>query len=49
MPGCMTVLEGQDEKDLMAKAAEHAKDAHTRPTIPPEVASKAQKAIHTKE
>ena len=48
MPGCPTVLEGKDEKEVMAKAAEHAKHAHNMPTIPPEVASKVQKAIHTK-
>jgi predicted small metal-binding protein len=48
MPGCPTVLEGKDEKEVMAKAAEHAKKAHNMPTISPEVASKVQKAIHTK-
>jgi predicted small metal-binding protein len=48
MPGCTTVLEGKDDKEVMAKAAEHAKNAHAMPTIPPEVASKVQKAIHTK-
>jgi predicted small metal-binding protein len=46
--GCTTVLEGNDEKEVMAKAAEHAKNAHNMPTIPAEVASKVQKAIHTK-
>lgn len=46
--GCTTVLEGKDEKEVMAKAAEHAKNAHNMPTIPPEVVSKVQKAIHTK-
>jgi predicted small metal-binding protein len=48
IPGCPTVLEGKDEKEVMAKAAEHAKSAHNMPTIPPEVAGKVQKAIHTK-
>jgi predicted small metal-binding protein len=48
MPGCTTVLEGKDDKEVMAKAAEHAKNAHVMPTIPPEVASKVQKAIHRK-
>ena len=48
MPGCTTVLEGKDDKDVMAKAAEHAKSAHNMPTIPPEVAGKVQKAIRTK-
>jgi predicted small metal-binding protein len=48
MPGCTTVLEGKDEKEVMAKVTEHAKNAHNMPTVPPEVASKVQKAIHTK-
>jgi predicted small metal-binding protein len=48
MPGCTTVLEGKDDKEVMAKAAEHAKSAHNMPTIPPEVAGKVQKAIRTK-
>lgn len=29
-------------------SAEHAKNAHKVPTIPPEVTGKLQKAIHTK-
>jgi predicted small metal-binding protein len=48
IPGCSTVIEGKDEKEVMTKAAEHAKSAHNMPTITPEVASKIQKAIRTK-
>jgi len=30
MPGCTTVVEGKDEAEVVAKAAEHAKSAHSR-------------------
>jgi predicted small metal-binding protein len=48
MPGCPTVIEGKDEKEVMAKAVEHAKSAHNLTTIQPEVAAKVQKAIRNK-
>ncbi len=48
VPGCSTVIEGKDDKEVMAKATEHAKNAHQMTSIPPEVASKVQQAIHTK-
>jgi predicted small metal-binding protein len=48
MPGCPTVIEGKDEKEVMAKAIEHAKSAHNLTTIQPEVAAKVQKAIRNK-
>ena len=47
MPGCncTAVIEGKDDAELMAKAAEHAKTAHGIMTIPPEVAAKVREAI----
>jgi predicted small metal-binding protein len=48
VPGCSAVIEGKDDTDVMKKAAEHAKNAHGMMTIPPDVASKVQKAIHPK-
>jgi predicted small metal-binding protein len=48
IPGCPTVIEGNDDKEVMAKASEHAKNAHSMPTITPEIAAKVHKAIHTK-
>lgn len=48
IPGCPTVIEGKDDEEVMAKASEHAKKAHNMPTIPPEVATRVQAAIHTK-
>ena len=48
IPGCPTVIEGKDDKEVMAKASEHAKNAHHMPTLPPEVVAKVQKAIHVK-
>ncbi|MFQ5898534.1 MAG: DUF1059 domain-containing protein [Candidatus Methylomirabilia bacterium] len=48
VPGCSAVIEGNDVDELMAKAAEHAKNDHGMTTIPPEVAAKAQAAIKDK-
>jgi len=42
------VIEGKDDNEVMMKATEHAKNAHKMTTIPPDVASKVQQAIHTK-
>jgi predicted small metal-binding protein len=47
MPGCTTVIRGDDEKEVMTKAAEHAKSAHNIETITPEIAAKVQQAIRT--
>ena len=46
--GCSTVLEGQDDAEVMRKATEHAKVAHRMATIPPDVATKIKAAIKTK-
>jgi predicted small metal-binding protein len=48
MPGCQAVVEGKDEAEVMAKAAEHAKAAHGLQQIPPDVASKVRAAIREK-
>ena len=40
--------EGKDVGEVMAKAAQHAKQAHGMATIPPDVAKKAQAAIRDK-
>jgi predicted small metal-binding protein len=48
MPGCQAVVEGKDEAELMAKAAEHAKTAHGLQQIPPELANKVRAAIREK-
>jgi predicted small metal-binding protein len=45
MPGCSAVIKGKDVAEVMAKAAEHAKQAHGMATIPPAVAAKVQAAI----
>ncbi len=49
MSGCSAVVEGKDEKEVMARAVEHAKSAHGLDQIPPEMAGKVQSAIHDKE
>jgi predicted small metal-binding protein len=49
MPGCTTVVEGKDEAEVMAKAGEHAKNAHGLQEITPELASKVRSAIKEKE
>jgi predicted small metal-binding protein len=48
MPGCEAVVEGRDEAEVMAKAAEHAKSAHGLQQITPELASKVRSAIKEK-
>jgi predicted small metal-binding protein len=45
VPGCNTVIEGQDEGEVMAKGAEHAKQAHGITSIPPDVVAKVRAAI----
>ena len=45
MPGCEAVVEGKDVAEVMAKAVEHAKQAHGMTTVPPDVAAKVQAAI----
>jgi predicted small metal-binding protein len=47
-PGCDVRVEGKDEAEVMAKAAEHAKRDHGMPQIPPEIAQRAQAAIQEK-
>jgi predicted small metal-binding protein len=48
MPGCKAVIEGKDENEVMARAAEHAKKDHKVENIPPELASKVRAAIKEK-
>lgn len=48
MPGCNTVVEGKDESEVMARAAEHARSAHGLQEVPPELAGKVRSAIREK-
>ena len=48
MPGYSFVAEGKDVSEVMAKASQHAKQAHGMTTISPDVAKKAQAAIRDK-
>jgi predicted small metal-binding protein len=48
MAGCKAVLEGKDEAEVMAKGAEHAKQAHGMSSIPPEMLPKVKAAIKDK-
>lgn len=48
MPGCETVVEGKDEAEVMARAAEHAKSAHGLEQITPELAGQVRSAIKEK-
>ena len=49
MPGCNVVIEGKDEAEVMAKAAEHAKTAHKVTSIDPATAAKVKAAIKDKK
>ena len=46
--GCPTVIEGKDDREVMAKATEHAKNVHHMESVSPDVAKKVQRAIHDK-
>ena len=48
MPGCDQVIEGQDDSEVMNRAAEHARKDHGVEQIPPEIGQKAQAAIRDK-
>jgi predicted small metal-binding protein len=45
MKSCNFVAQGKDEKEVMTKAAEHAKYAHGMNSMPPDVEKKARAAI----
>ncbi|MGH7301865.1 MAG: DUF1059 domain-containing protein [Candidatus Rokuibacteriota bacterium] len=45
MPGCDFVAHGNDDSDVMKKAAEHAKSVHRMVAISMEVEKKARAAI----
>ena len=44
-PGCNYEIRGDSERDILRKAAEHAKTAHQIENIPPDVLSKVKSAI----
>jgi AhpD family alkylhydroperoxidase len=45
-PDCDYVIRAKTEDEIFAKAAEHAKTAHSMMEIPPDLIEKARKAIH---
>jgi predicted small metal-binding protein len=49
MPGCDRVIEGKDEQEVMAKAAEHARNDHGLAQVTPDLERKARGAIRDKE
>ena len=51
MPGCdcPAVIEGKDDAEVMAKAAEHAKTSHGLFSIPAEIAEKVRAALRDKQ
>jgi predicted small metal-binding protein len=48
MPGCNAVVEGKDEAEVMAKAAEHAKSVHGLKEVTPDLVAKVRSAIKEK-
>jgi predicted small metal-binding protein len=44
--GCNTEIRGESEHDVLRKAAEHAKTAHSMESIPPDMLAKIKNAIH---
>ena len=47
MPGCEFVARGETEQEIMAKAAEHAKEKHGLNEIDEETAKKVRSQIRT--
>ena len=48
MPGCNRVIDGKDEKEVMAKATEHARKEHNVGSVTPDFEKKLRGAIHDK-
>ncbi len=48
VPGCKAVLTGKDEKEVMERAAAHAKKEHKMDAVSPDMAAKAKAAIKDK-
>ncbi len=48
VPGCKAVFEGKDDREVMSKATEHAKNVHDVQTLTPELQQKVRNAIHDK-
>ncbi len=48
MAGCQAVVEGKDEAEVLAKAAEHAEKDHGVTTMPPDMIPKVKAAIRDK-
>lgn len=48
MPNCDCVIEGRDEKEVVAKAAEHARTAHNIHEMTPDIERMVRNAIHDK-
>ncbi len=44
-PDCDFVARGENEDEIMQKAAEHGRDAHGFQEIPPDLAEKARASI----
>jgi predicted small metal-binding protein len=46
VPGCKFVATGENDQEVLNKAAEHAKQDHGMDSIPNEVLVKVKSAIH---
>lgn len=44
--GCREVIRGKDEQEVMAKATDHARQAHNLQQMTPDIESKVRSAIH---
>ena len=46
VPGCDKVVRGENEQEVLARAAEHASHDHGLSSIPEDVLAKVKSAIH---
>jgi predicted small metal-binding protein len=45
VPGCETKIEGENEDEILAKVADHAREAHGMNEVPAEVADTVRSKI----
>ena len=49
VPGCDTTIEGENDDEVLAKVAVHAREAHGMDEVPPEVAHDVRSRIRDQD
>lgn len=48
-PGCDFKIRGENDRDVLRKAADHARELHHMEIVPPDVLAKLKGAIHDED